>query len=477
MGKIFESTPAWQKGLIGEDIVKKHLESLEYLVRRPDDTAKSGASNVDFVVEQIIDSDKLGNYSISWFVEVKVKSPIEYSYRFPVYMFPKTQIDSYKRYADKKDSWVEIYIVDEQRESIFGCPLTNDCLEYPLKIEDKTFPLDVEQSNGHGMFRVYSIEQFHEVAKIDFTDLERLRSIKFSAVEKKCFKPLEYSIEGISDEELVLESREFVMKYLGLNLPSDLPSKDKKILSLVKSLRPKLNQIPTCFFYEIYHAVHNININNSIQAFVNAFYPLLDEIKHNRQKNSNEPDGKVIKNSAEKISELVFHNDIRIEIFKISDIEPYFFVEMRKIAMASGYEVKNEVPTNSSFGNSVRATSKVYSLNVSKYIFVPVKNVSLIVNEYAFNRVDDISKYKEAIEFLEWWKDASEPYIDVQQEEETPTINKSSFSAEHVKEIGKIADSIVELTGSTRQDAIRVAVKIKSSELNIDLTPIIELLK
>ena len=37
MEKNFESTPAYQKGLIGEEIVKKFLESRGDLVRRPDD--------------------------------------------------------------------------------------------------------------------------------------------------------------------------------------------------------------------------------------------------------------------------------------------------------------------------------------------------------------------------------------------------------------------------------------------------------
>ena len=52
MGKNFESTPAYQKGFIGEEIVKKFLESHGDLVRRPDDISSSGASRVDFFVEE-----------------------------------------------------------------------------------------------------------------------------------------------------------------------------------------------------------------------------------------------------------------------------------------------------------------------------------------------------------------------------------------------------------------------------------------
>jgi len=167
MGKVFESTPAYQKGLIGKEIIKKYLESLEYIVRCPDDTAKSGASVVDFSVEQIIDYDDR-SLSYHWFAEVKVKSQTAYG-RFQVYMFPKTQIKLYRRYAKEKDLSLEIFIVDEKRESIFS-GLINDYpgIEESLQIEDKTFPLDVEQSNGLGMYNVYSIHQFKEVAKIDY---------------------------------------------------------------------------------------------------------------------------------------------------------------------------------------------------------------------------------------------------------------------------------------------------------------------
>ena len=76
MRKFFESTSAYQKGLIGEEIIKKYLQSNDYFVRCPDATAKSGASVVDFVVEQDIGYDT----PLNWFAEVKVKSPTAYAY-------------------------------------------------------------------------------------------------------------------------------------------------------------------------------------------------------------------------------------------------------------------------------------------------------------------------------------------------------------------------------------------------------------
>ncbi|MBR6014142.1 MAG: hypothetical protein IK062_10255 [Selenomonadaceae bacterium] len=164
MGKIFESTPSYQKGLIGEEIVKKLLESRGICVRRPADTAKSGASVLDFFVE-----DTLG---ISYFVEVKVKSPKNYAYgRFQVYTFPKSQIKLYKNYIKEKNSWVDIYIVDEEREKIFvgNIEFFEDFnefngIEYPIKFEDKTFPVDIEHSNG--IYHYYNINQFYTVGRI-----------------------------------------------------------------------------------------------------------------------------------------------------------------------------------------------------------------------------------------------------------------------------------------------------------------------
>lgn len=487
MGKVFESTPAYQKGLIGEEIVKKYLESLEYVVRRPDDTAKSGASVVDFVVEQDIGYDT----PIDWFAEVKVKSPTDYAYgRFQVYMFPKTQIDLYKRYVKEKDSWIELYIVDEQRESIFCGNLSgyDDGIEFPLRIEDKTFPLDLEQSNGLGMYRVYSIHQFGECIKIDFNDLERLRSIKFSNSDKKIFKLLQNSPKDISNDDLVKESRDILLKYLDITLPEDIPIKNKKISALVKSLRPKLNQIPTCFFYEIYHAVHNINMSKEISAFVNQFYALLDEIKHERQKNSyKKPDVIEIKTPAKKIAELKAPNNTLLEIFEVEGNNPRFFVEISNLRLASGD--KSLCYFHWGICDAVKAVSHFYYLfgvskskiHDGKTLAVPLKDVLVIANEYAFNRADNISEYDEAKKFLEWWEEVSESYIEPPQEEkqeETQSETKNnSFTAEDIQSIGEIADSIMEVIGTTRQNALQAAIKIKSKELYMDLTPLIELLK
>ena len=472
MGKIFESTPAYQKGLIGEEIIKKRIEELGLLVRRPDDKAKSGASVVDFYVEMVVEEYDYHEY---WFVEVKVKSPRQYAYgRFPVYTFPKSQIELYERYAKEKNLEIKIFIVDEQRESIFWRELNG--LEDPIRIEDKIFPLDVEQSNG--IYRYYHVEQFVYDCKIDFTDLERLRLIKFSDSDKKIFKPLENSEQDISAEKLFEDSRAAIEKYLNLKLPENLQIKNKKIPALIKTLRQRIEHIPTCLFYEIYHAVHNVNMKKSIQSFVNAFYPLLDEIKHDRQKAPyRKIETIVIKGSMKKISELKAPNNTLLEIFEIVEHEPHFFVKYSELAISAGYGRLVCANPHSKFGDSIKAASKFYECS-SKILLVPVKDISKIVNEYAFNRADEISKYELAKEFLEWWEEAAEPYLESPAEEEKSLKRKNySFTAKDVKNIGEIADSLIEVMGTTRQEALQAAIEIKSRELNLDLTALLKLIK
>lgn len=476
MGKIFESTPAYQKGLIGEEIVKKHLEFiLKKLgvhggsIRRPKDTAPSGASVVDFVIDPPEGSRRVPKE----LVEVKVRRPTLFAYRFPAYMFPKSQIDNYKKYSQEKNTTLTIYIVDEGREKIFCAPV-DELENCPMRIEDKTFPADVEQSNGLGMCRVYSVEQFYEASRIDFTDLERLRSVKFSDADKKFFKRLAKSAPDISIDKLLEDSRIVVEKLLGVKFPDDLLGKSKKISALVKTLRPKLNRLPTCYFYEIYHAVHNLNLSKEMPAFVSRFYPLLDEIKHERQKDPPPNDVVEFKTPAKKFAELRAPNNTLIEIFEV-DEEPNFFVDLSPLTKAIGCGTRGCYNRFSPIGKAVTSVSKFYS---GKYHeFVAVKDVSVIVNNYAINQEDEIFKYEAAKNFLGWWEHAAEPYLEPPTREEKPSVKKNSFTAEDIREIGRIADSIVEVMGGTRSEALRAAVKIKSRELNLDLTPLVELLK
>lgn len=173
MCKDFEKKPEYRKGRIGEEIVRRWLEQAGYSVNPPDDVAPSGASVVDFVVE--------GKYE-RFFVEVKVKSPFAYCYgRYPVYTFAASQIDTYEAYRAEHDTPVALYIVDEERKVLCAQYLTN--LAQPKRVEDKFFPLDIEQVNG--LYRYYHISQFTVLCELDDDDLARLAAIKISGEKGK----------------------------------------------------------------------------------------------------------------------------------------------------------------------------------------------------------------------------------------------------------------------------------------------------
>ena len=352
----------------------------------------------------------------NYYAEVKVKSPQSYSYgRFQVYAFPKSLIESYKNYSKEKDLDIELFIVDELRESIFGLGDIK-YIDDPVTFEDKSFPVEIKQQNG--IYLYFNVESFYQIAKIDFTDLERLRTIKFSDKDnKKIFKSLAKSDSAITNKELLLKSQNIVKKFLHISLPNDLPTKIKKIVALVESLRNVLAKIPTCFFYEIYHAVHNLNIEYDMSGFISQFYPLLDSIKHERQKTSY---GKIetieIKSPAKKFSKLRTPDNILIEILQVADNDLNFFVSDIQLSEALGYG-KHIIKYHSSWGNSIKIASHFYRLfNYSENKFgigiIPVKDISAIVEEHFFYREDDIAKYEIAKNFLIWWKKVSLMYID-----------------------------------------------------------------
>ena len=389
MGKLFESKLSYRRGLVGEEIVQKFLEFRGCEVRRPKDTAPTGSSVVDFVLNA---PKKFSLWRGTELVEVKVKSTLGYGYdRFPVYIFPKSQIENYRKYAAEKNLYLNIFVVDEEREQIFWRDL--DELETPLRVEEKTFPTDVEQSNG--LHRYYHIKQFVPVARPNFVDLERLRAIKLSPAEEK-----------FPDEKILAESRDAVKKFLALKLPDDLPP-DEKISEFVDALRSSLRRVATYRLREIYHAVRNLNAVTPMNSFAEKIYALLDDIKLARIKADYRPPYTFRPNApAEKIFELHAPDDTTVEIFALAEDEPRLFAEMFQLATAVGCDRRGLI--HSDFGNAVKAAARFYTLTFGttdkKISAVAVRDVCSILREYAFNRTDDAETFNAAKKFLSWWR-------------------------------------------------------------------------
>ena len=401
MGKIFQSTPAYRKGLIGEEIIQKFLEFRGCTVSRPKDTAPTGSSTVDFVLNA---PKKFSLWKGTELAEVKVRTAGDYSYgRFPVYIFPVSQMENYRRYAADKNLHLNFFVVDPEREQIFWRDIEE--LEESLRVEEKTFPVDVEQSNG--LHRYYHVKQFVPVGRPNFTDLERLRSINLSHVEPKILRPPIDVDEEFSDEEILVESRNAVKNFLDIKLPDDLPTSDEKIPAFMLALRSSLRRIPTYRLREIYHAVRNLNAVEKMPVFAEKFYLLLDDIKRERQRALYLPPYIFKpKTSAKKFAELHTPDDTIIEIFALEDDESKLFAERVHLADAFGCDTRGLI--HSDFGNAVKATSRFYTLNFGstdkKISAVPVKDVPAILRDYAFNRTDDAEKFLAAKKFLSWWK-------------------------------------------------------------------------
>ena len=399
MGKFFESKLSYQRGLVGEEIVQSFLEFRGCEVRRPDDTHKSGSSTVDFVLSA---PKKFSLWKGTELVEVKTKSTMGYSYdRFPVYVLLTSQVEVYRRYAAEKNLCLNLFVVDEERERIFWRDL--DELETPLRVEEKTFPVDVEQSNG--LYRYYHVAQFVPVGRPNFADLERLRAINLSSADKKIFRPLADNVE-LSDEEILAESRAAVKKFLNMKLPEEMPS-DEKIPAFVAALRSSFRRVPTYRLREIYHAVRNLNAAEPMPTFAEKFYALLDDIKLARMKSSYRPPY-IFRPSApaKKFAELHAPAGTTVEIFALEEDEPRLFAEMFHLAAAVGCDTRGLI--HSDFGNAVKAAARFYTLAFGttdkKISAVAVRDVPAILREYAFNRTEDAENYAAAKNFLQWWK-------------------------------------------------------------------------
>lgn len=399
MGKRFESTPAYRKGLVGEQIVQKFLEFRGCEVRRPEDTAPTGSSLVDFVLNA---PKKFSLWKGTELVEVKTRRTIGYSYgRFPVYVFPTSQVENYRRYASEKYLCLNLFVVDEERERIFWRDWSE--LEVPLRVEEKTFPVDVEQSNG--LHRYYHVKQFVPVGRPNFADLERLRAINLSSADKKIFCPLADDAAEMSDEEILAESRAAVKNFLAVKLPEDLPP-DEKIPAFVDALRSSLRRVPTYRLREIYHAVRNLAAVDRIGTFAEKFYALLDDIKLSRMKADYRPPYIFRPNApAKKFAAIRTPKGKIVEIFA-SDDETNLFAEMFHLATAVGCDRRGLI--HSDFGNAVKAAARFYTLNFGstdkKISAVAVRDVYSILREFAFNRTDDAESFTAAKNFLSWWK-------------------------------------------------------------------------
>lgn len=158
---------AVQKGTLGERIVKRYLEENGFEVQKPEDTFKSGASIVDFVVS----SD-----NVKFFAEVKVQSTFPYGVEnAPCYSFPKSRIDAYIAYGKSHDKGVNMYVVDPVAAFVYFDDLF--ALENSRRIDARSFPFDKWNDKLGGFFHYWHRKQFRYKFIVNDDDLADLRKL------------------------------------------------------------------------------------------------------------------------------------------------------------------------------------------------------------------------------------------------------------------------------------------------------------
>ena len=166
-----------KKGALGEAIVKKILERFGWIVEKPADTFKSGASIVDFYCRSF--DGTVGDFT-------EVKTQIAYPYgieKAPCYSFPTKRIEAYKEYS-RTHGALKIFVVDPEAGEVFGQKL--DILENPTLIDGKEYPFNKHVEIMGGDFHYWHRNQFELFALIDEDDLAELRKLfNINAPEKK----------------------------------------------------------------------------------------------------------------------------------------------------------------------------------------------------------------------------------------------------------------------------------------------------
>lgn len=384
MKQMFESTPV-QKKLIAKEIVKKYLERREFSVQSLNNDIQNENDFGDFLFER---TESVGNekFICRYRIEVEVKSPMiqpphaiwlktRYPWaETPVYVFSKNQIERYKRYRYEGNGFNNcLCIVDEERESIYLCDLpklTNSI----IGADSRSFP-----ELSHYNIQTYcccKIKEFSHEGKINFNDLEQLRSIE----------------------------------------------------PTVNSLRPESNRIPRCFISEIGSFVDILNnIGNLFNYHFNHIrsygYWSQEELASDFQPQfvpyytEESPNVIKIKNSAKKIAEIRSPNNTLLEVLEIENMQPSFFLLLVQFSAAVGFG-RNTCPNyNYSLGNVIKSVAHFYkifdSYSKQSLDIIAVKDVTIIATEYVCNCVDYIDEYKTVKEFLAWWEQSSVPYLEM----------------------------------------------------------------
>lgn len=148
---------ALQKGEIGEQIVRKHLESKGWVVYQPE---TPGAHCFDILA--------LLNKRNAIALDVKAKSRMN---KYPATGIDQRHFEEYKHFSDRHQMPFWVVFVDEMQKTVYGN--TIDELEKPRTVEGINYPFVMQIKKP---VRIWPLEAMKPIASLDSDSANKLAS-------------------------------------------------------------------------------------------------------------------------------------------------------------------------------------------------------------------------------------------------------------------------------------------------------------
>jgi hypothetical protein len=146
---------ALQKGEVGEQIVREHLEKKGWVVYQPKTT---GAHCFDILA--------LLNKKNAIALDVKAKSRMN---KYPATGIDQRHFEEYKNFSDKHLMPFWVVFVDEMQKTVYGN--TIDELEKPRTVEGVTYPFVMQVAKP---VRLWPLEAMKHIANLEATTAQKL---------------------------------------------------------------------------------------------------------------------------------------------------------------------------------------------------------------------------------------------------------------------------------------------------------------
>lgn len=232
----------------------------------------------------------------------------------------------------------------------------------------------------------------------------------FGIVEAKLravFQDGNYSFDKIN------AAQQLAAKHLGVKQLYYFPDKEKEIVVLAKNARKKLESLPyfLCakLVYDTMYHLRNFFWSRNFALFVHHLADQFHNMREKRQKNFQPlADLKIV--NAAKVTTLTSPTNASLKILRDRNNPETFYLQVSQLGNTVGYRLGSAATDGSNFLRAVMSVATVFKSKDGKRI-IRSTDVKRAFEEFAFNYAHNQERYDKAIVFLNWWKDAGEPFI------------------------------------------------------------------